>query len=77
MKNIELWDDSQNHILGTLSDDNKVELSSNDRDFIRGKLENNHFELNGHRSLHLWGFLDGNHVELWDDQLHHLSGEIT
>jgi hypothetical protein len=75
-KNIELWDENQNHLWGVLTDDNHVELSANDSDTITGKLQDNKFDLET-TSNHIWGFLSGDHIELWDDHLHHLSGELT
>ena len=75
-QNIELWDDNANHIWGVLTDDNKVELTANDGDIIKGQLHNNKFDLNT-PSPQLWGFLSGDKIELWEDHLHHLSGELT
>ena len=77
-KNIELWDDNQNHLWGVLTDDNHVELSANDSDTITGKLQDNKFDLEtSTHTHHIWGFLNGDHIELWDDHLHHMSGELT
>lgn len=75
-KNIELWDDNKNHIWGVLTDDNTVELTAIDSETIKGKLQDNKFDLES-TSNHLWGFLSDNKIELWDDHLHHLSGELT
>ena len=75
-KNIELWDDDNNHIWGVLTDDNKVELTANDKVKINGELQGNKFDL-GQNNNTIWGFLNGDKIELWDDHLHHLSGELT
>lgn len=76
-KNIELWDDEANHhIWGKLTDDNKVELLANDTLKIEGKLQGNKVDL-GTDDTHIWGFINGDKIELWDDQLHHMSGELT
>ncbi|OUR88985.1 hypothetical protein A9Q92_01780 [Methylophaga sp. 42_8_T64] len=76
-KNIELWDDEANHhIWGVLTDDNKVELTVNDKVKINGELQGNKFDL-GQKNNSIWGFLNGDKIELWDDHLHHMSGELT
>lgn len=75
-KNIELWDDNENHIWGVLTDDNKVELTANDSEPIKGELQDNKFDL-ATATNHFWGFLSDDKIELWDDHLHHLSGELT
>ena len=75
-KNIELWDDDNNHIWGILTDDNKVELTANDSETIKGELQGNKFDLET-STHHIWGFLNGDQIELWDAHLHHMSGELT